>query len=121
MNALKERRGCSFRIELSRLVYLPLLGDLAFLLNVSEGGMAIQAMQILQSGQSVQFVLPLPDSQAELTGVAEIVWADRSGRAGLKFANISPLDRFRLIEWMIQTQERNPTQHSTLDFELAWN
>jgi Tfp pilus assembly protein PilZ len=82
------------------VVYVNWRGEPAFILNLSEGGMAVQAMEVLPTGEALRLSFPLPDEGAELRGVARVVWSDRSGRAGLQFVDISEYDRFQLREWL---------------------
>jgi hypothetical protein len=88
------------RVEVDQLVYVSVPGESAFMLNVSEGGIAIQAMDIMKPGQSLPFAFPLPDTDIEVRGMATIVWSDRSGRAGLRFIEIGEFDRFQLQWWL---------------------
>ena len=69
------------RIEVNEVVYVTGPREPAFILNLSEDGMAIQAMEILQPGQLLPFAFPLPDTKGEVRGAARIVWSDRSGQA----------------------------------------
>lgn len=103
---LAEWRGVSkrrtSRLEIKDLLYLRMPGDSVFLLNLSDGGMAVQAMDVLPPGQSIEFVLPLPKTGEEIRGIAKIVWSDSSGRAGLQFAAVPEPDLSRLQQWMDQ-------------------
>ena len=53
-------------------------------MNLSEGGMAIQTMLSLKLGQTLKFALPLDGIEAGVRGMAEVMWCDNSGRAGLR-------------------------------------
>ena len=62
------------RIEVKPLVYLTKTMDApGFILNLSEDGMAIQAMEVLQQGWRIEFQFPLPkakfEDQPTLSGV----------------------------------------------------
>ncbi len=95
------------RVEVNPLVYVNFPEDNAFLLNLSERGMAIQAMEILSSGRSCQFSFQLPEGeQFEIGGQAKIVWTDRSGRAGLEFTQLSPFDRVKLQQWIMRNMDK---------------
>jgi PilZ domain len=95
------------RIEPPQLVHVSVPGEPAFILNLSERGMAIQAMEILEPGRTLHFAFPLPESGSRVEGVAKIVWADRSGRAGLEFTEIPEFDRFLLRQWVVRNRDAN--------------
>jgi hypothetical protein len=101
-NVLAGCRG--LRVEVKPVVYVNWTEEPAFLLNLSESGMAVQAMEILHPGRSLPFTFSLPDTSNEVRGVARIVWVDRSGRAGLQFLDIPEYDLFRLRQWIGQNQ-----------------
>ena len=66
----------------------------------------------LKLGQTLSFVLPLPEARAdvagaELTVLAEVVWCDCSGRAGLCFSHVSEAEQLRLRSWLQRDQGRN--------------
>lgn len=95
---LCERRDR--RAEVDPLVFVAMPSDSVFLLNLSEHGMAIQAMEVLVPGQSMRFSFTLPKSNAEVEGIARIAWSDRSGRAGMEIQAISRSDHARLAHWI---------------------
>ena|ERR1035437_11076294 len=98
-----RRRG--LRTPVKPLVYLTKTTDTpGFLLNLSEKGMAIQAMEILQQGWRIEFQFSLPKTKVEISGSADIMWCDCTGRAGLKFAKLCEYDRFHLHRWITETQ-----------------
>jgi hypothetical protein len=98
-----RRRGS--RIEVKPLVFLAKTMDIpGFVLNLSEEGMAIQAMDILQQGWRIEFQFRLPKTKVEISGSADIVWCDSTRRAGLQFANLCDYDRFHLHRWVIASQ-----------------
>jgi hypothetical protein len=101
-NALAGSRGS--RVEVKPVIYVDWTEEAAFLLNVSESGMAVQAMEVLQPGRSLPFSFSLPDSGSQVRGEALIVWADRSGRAGLQFLDVPEYDHFCLRQWILQNQ-----------------
>ncbi len=99
-----ERRRHA-RVEVKPLVYASKVVDSPpILLDLSVGGMAIQAMHVLEKGEQVEFEFALPQVKTEFSGIAEIVWADISGRAGVRFSGLSYFDRARLQEWVVQNQ-----------------
>jgi hypothetical protein len=108
-NTTNRRRD--LRIHVKPLVYLtkPTYTP-GFILNLSEGGMAVQAMEVLQQGRRMEFRFPLPKTQVEISGLADVMWSDSTGRAGLKFNSLCKVDRFRLHRWIAETQ---PILYST--------
>jgi hypothetical protein len=102
--AMIERRR-SVRVEVKPLVYASKAVDgPPILLDLSVGGMSIQAMHVLERGDRLEFEFALTQGATEVAGVAEIVWTDITGRAGVKFAALSGFDRARLHEWVVQNQ-----------------
>lgn len=93
------------RLDMSRLLYAQISGGFGLVLNMGEGGMAIQTMVPLKVGQTLKFGLPLGKIKAkapgaELTGTAEVAWCDRSGRAGLHFTDVSETEQLQLKSWL---------------------
>ena len=77
-----------------------MFGGPAFILNLGTGGMAIQAMEVLQPGCLFSLAFSLPNSNSEVQSLGKVVWSDASGRAGLKFIAGSRLDRVQLQRWI---------------------
>jgi len=105
VNATLPQRGPRFEID--EVVNVTMFGGPAFLLNLGPGGVAIQAMEILEPGCLFSLAFSLPDSDSEVLGLGKVVWSDRSGRAGLKFVGISDFDRTRLKRWLATQQSVN--------------
>jgi len=98
------------RLELSRLLYAEISGGFGLVLNLSEGGMAVQTMVPLKVGQALKFALPSGKTRAagagaELTGTAEVAWCDSSGRAGLHFTDVSDTKEIHFKTWLQQQGE----------------
>jgi hypothetical protein len=81
-------------------VFVDLSSNSSFLLNLSEEGMAVQAMEVLPPGQALRFAFQLPNGKVEIKGIARVVWSDCSGRAGMKIVAISPSEWTQLAEWV---------------------
>jgi hypothetical protein len=94
------------RIELKRVLNAWIEGGTGLVVNLSEGGMAIQTMVFLEPGQTLKFALPLEGIEAAVRGMAEVIWCDRSGRAGLHFKGLSEGDRFLLSLWLARNQDQ---------------
>jgi DNA-binding response OmpR family regulator len=76
--------------------------------NLSEGGMAIQAVKALpQDLYRIQFTLPGTD--ITLSPKAELAWTDASGKGGVRFLELTPTPREQLENWLMQKmEEREP-------------
>ena len=68
--------------------------------DLSESGMAVQAVACLQAGQVVhmRFELLKPRVRIEANGM--VAWADATGQAGLRFVDLSPQMRRVVKEWV---------------------
>src|SRR6185437_2391203 len=69
--------------------------------NLSEGGMAIQAAAALPNDlYRIQFTLPGTD--ITLSPKAELAWSDASGKAGVRFLELTLNAREQLENWLMQ-------------------
>ncbi len=73
----------------------------ATILNVSEGGMALQAMAPVNMSRPVQVILDWAESSGSIEASGEVAWNDH-GRAGVRFSSIGETSHDRLIEWLYQ-------------------
>jgi hypothetical protein len=73
--------------------------------NVSECGVAVLAPQGLPLGALAKVSFSLPDDSTTITAKAEVVWADREGRAGLRLAEMSQAHRIALCLWVARSAE----------------
>ena len=90
------------RRSLSTLAYVSVegLSDHGVLLDLGEGGMAVQAHEALQPKQVLRLNFNVPESETALQATAEVVWADSSGRAGFRFIRLQEEARRCLREWL---------------------
>src|ERR1051325_294311 len=77
--------------------------DRPMLLEISEGGLAIQALEPLEPRRAFAVHFKLPGEDEEFEAVAAGAWSDPSGRCGLRFLGMPPVQRERLKAWL----ERN--------------
>lgn len=70
------------------------------LINISEGGMAVNASVPLHSGAVVKARFVLPDTTDAFDVDGEVCWSDNRGRAGLHFRSLSQAQRERLQGWL---------------------
>lgn len=90
------------RYALETLAYARLDGvnDLPMLLDIGEGGMAIQALEPLEPRRAFAVHFRLPGEPEEFEAVAATAWSDPSGRCGLRFLGMPPVQRERLKAWL---------------------
>ena len=74
--------------------------DLSEIVDISEGGMAIQTSSPLQVQRSVNLCLDLTATSACIRTTGEVVWANRSGRAGIRFPQMPDDSLRQLKEWL---------------------
>jgi putative methionine-R-sulfoxide reductase with GAF domain len=74
--------------------------DLSEIVDIHEEGMAIQVSSPLEVRRSVNFCLDLTATKTCIHTMGEVVWADGSGRVGIRFPQM-PDDAVRqLKEWL---------------------
>jgi protein TonB len=103
-----DRRGAERRSALDVHLCLVDLGDnrSAMLLDVSELGIGVQAVEGPGEGFTTTFRFQLPDTAVLIEGEGEIAWADRAGRMGIRFTKIAPDLQIELGKWV--ASEANP-------------
>ena len=70
------------------------------ILDLSQAGMCIQTMEILNQGASVQIDFPLPETRELIHVTGTVMWTRASGRTGVKFAHVPPEELKALITWL---------------------
>lgn len=90
------------RVKVHSLAYVELSeGNAGLILNISETGMAVQAVQMLSSNflPRMQFRLPKTDTLIEAQG--KLIWQIRSKKeAGIEFAGLSEQARAAVRSWI---------------------
>jgi hypothetical protein len=74
--------------------------DLYEVLDISEGGVAIQCPEPMEIDQEVELCLDLAESDHQLSATAHVVWSDSNGRVGLGFPTLSHPGLGRLRQWL---------------------
>jgi putative methionine-R-sulfoxide reductase with GAF domain len=74
--------------------------DLSEIVDISEGGMAIQTSSPLQVQRSVNLCLDLTATRACIHTTGEVVWSDESGRVGIRFPLMPDEALRQLKEWL---------------------
>jgi CheY-like chemotaxis protein len=98
------------RVAVHRLAHLNVEGmlDPAFILDLSEGGLAMQSLAAMHPGNRVGISFFLPGTETEVEGTGLVVWADPSGRTGLEFTELPDEQRAALKQWVIERVHKNP-------------
>src|SRR5581483_7271070 len=74
--------------------------DLSEILNVSEDGVSIQTSSPLHVNQQLSLCLDLSETKSYIHVAGEVVWLDRSGRAGIKFRELGDPSLTELKQWL---------------------
>lgn len=97
-----QDRRVHYRHPIHSLIYVNLdEGNGGIIRNLSEDGAAIQAVAALRLNQlhRMRFDLLNPRTRIEVLG--RVTWANASGQAGLRFADLSPTRRRLLNDWVL--------------------
>jgi hypothetical protein len=106
----KRRR--QYRQPIKNLAYVNLQpANGAILRNVSQNGIAIQAVAPVQPGQLLQLRFELLNPRVRVEVGARVVWCDRMGQAGLEFLQLPPRMGNALKDWIL-TQILTAADHS---------
>jgi len=74
--------------------------DLYEVLDISEGGVAVQCPSQMEINRQVDLCLDLAESSHQIFATARVVWSDSTGRVGLGFPGLSDPALHRLKEWL---------------------
>jgi len=98
------------RVAVHHLAHVDIEGllDPAFILDLSEGGMAMQSLAPVKPGQVLHISFLLPSMGVHITGKGVVVWSDPAGRTGVEFDDISDEHRAALKQWVIERLHRDP-------------
>src|SRR5271155_714140 len=77
-----------------------LVVDLSELLDLNEGGFAVQTSERLEPNRAVTLCLDLPETRNFIHGNGQVIWSDESGRSGIQFSALSETSRKILKEWL---------------------
>jgi putative methionine-R-sulfoxide reductase with GAF domain len=70
------------------------------ILDLSEEGMAMQALAPLEAQSQLALKISLGEPAAYLETTGYVAWADALGRAGVRFSDLPNESRMRLREWL---------------------
>lgn len=98
----RERRRFRRKSILNRHLVTVELGDgrAAILIDVSEDGIAVQPMRPLKLGTIMKVEFALPRGAGFIQGQGQVVWAGRTGRAGLRFVHLTQRSWCDLDRWL---------------------
>jgi len=74
--------------------------DLHEIVDISEDGVAVQCHSPLEVNQRLSLCLDLAESAGHIYTTGQVIWSDRSGRAGLRLSDLPAESLFRLREWL---------------------
>src|SRR5215469_5765602 len=74
--------------------------DLSEVLNISERGAAIQTSSPFEVDRVLNLCLDLSETKTYLHTTGHVVWADKSGRIGVRFPELPDDSRRKLQEWL---------------------
>jgi TonB family protein len=96
-----ERRQCA-RHQVKSLAYLDIGADNGgIVLNISESGLAVQAVSILPPEPVVDLRIQLPRSSRRLETKAKVAWTTGTKKeAGFEFIDLPEDVRFEIQEWL---------------------
>jgi PilZ domain len=96
----RHRRRCS-RYPLRSLSYVRLdQGNGGIIRDLTESGVAIQAVAALHENQQVRVSFDLLSPRVRVEAIARVAWADSSGQAGLEFSALPMRTRRALRDWL---------------------
>ncbi len=98
------------RVAVHHLSHVDIVGmkDPAFILDLSEGGLALQSLAPMHDGQVVSLSFLLPGTPTRIESTATVVWADETGRIGLEFKEISDIHRAQVKSWVMERLRTTP-------------
>jgi len=98
------------RVAVHHLAHVDIEGmiDPAFFLDLSEGGMAMQTLAPVKTGQVLNISFLLPGSGISIDGKGVVVWSDPMGRSGVEFAELSDEQRAALKNWVVERVHKSP-------------
>ena len=105
----KDRRSTS-RQGSETLAYLELPGGTvpALVQNLTEHGISVQAAEQLAPLRSLPFRFLLPGTTEVVRATGQIIWTDKTGRAGVLFTSIPEACRRDLAAWLHKRDAKRP-------------
>lgn len=106
MSADGERRGAFRRNLIESYMATANLGATgsALVLDISETGLGVQSVVLLNVGASSPVRFTLPQGRT-IEGTGSVAWTDETGRAGIRLSSLSPASRTALAQWLASSPE----------------
>ena len=107
---MQEDRRAASRRGSETLAYLELPGGTipALVQNLTEDGISLQAAVELMPIRSVPFRFLLPGTTEVIRATGQVIWTDKSGRAGVLFTSIPAACRRDLAAWLRKHEVKRP-------------
>jgi DNA-binding response OmpR family regulator len=97
----ERRQSARMRVHIPTAIsYAGMEDAKVTLLEVSQGGAALQTERKLPVNSKVYFHFELPGQPSALRLSGNVVWQDSAGRVGVRFANVPQASRRSLDEWL---------------------
>lgn len=93
--------------------------DLSEILNISEEGMTIQTSAPPALGHPLNLYLDLSENSTYLQTTGHVVWADRSGRVGVRFPELPSASSRQLKEWLFLNAMIGCMNHTVAEAPLV--
>jgi TonB family protein len=96
------------RLQVHSLAYVELSDENAgLILNISETGIAVQAVQVLTTNQLPRIRFRLPGTEIPIEAAGKLVWQIRSKKeAGIEFVGLSDATRAQIRNWIAAEPSR---------------
>jgi len=95
------RKRRHFRHKIHNLAYVNLdQANGGIIRNLSEAGIAIQAVAPLRANQQIYLRFELLSPRTRMEAAGRVAWADAMGQAGVEFLSIPQRSRRQLKEWL---------------------
>lgn len=98
------------RVAVHHLAHVEIAGlaDPAFVLDISEGGIAIQCLEPIDQGRVFQIAFTLPGTSMRLEGKGVVAWSDPAGRTGVEFESLREEHRTAIKDWVVNRLRQSP-------------
>lgn len=94
--------------------------DLSEILDISESGVAIQTSSSWEISRVLNLCLDLSETKTYLHTTGYVVWADRTGRIGVRFPELPDASRRKLQEWLFLNAMAGAANYAARHGEAIW-
>ncbi len=98
------------RVAVHHLAHVDIAGmaDPAFMLDLSEGGIAIQCLEPVTHGQVLDVSFVLPGTSIGISGKGVVAWSDATGKTGIEFGSLDEEHRAAIKDWVVGRLRQSP-------------